>query len=201
MVDDAVGLRSHRFLHVALRLRPVRCVEDFSAEEVLGEHARESVQAHHLGVPHSHDVQTASVPWVDLQALQRLAAYILRVLDARPRPLRERVFPKGTGEIEVAFGVPWICFDSAAGIELRFLEVRLTLVVIALVGTEIDGGARRFPERLIILGIELDCFLVVLQRSSSVHGDIFLVAERDVVGRSLGARNRRNEQHSCQAIL
>src|SRR5205823_13995477 len=122
---------------------------DFSAEEVLGEHARESVQAHHLGVPHSHDVQTASVPWVDLQALQRLAADILRVLDARPRPLSEGVFPKGTGEIEVALGVPWTCFDSAAGIELRFLELRPKLVVIALGRTEIDRVARRLPACLL----------------------------------------------------
>ena len=103
--------------------------------------------------------------------------------------------------MEVTLGVARIRFDGTAGIELRFLEVSFALAVVALVGAQIDRGSRRFPERLVILGIELDRFLVVLQRSGGVHGDIFFVTERDMVGRSLSARNRRNKHHSCKGIL
>ena len=123
VMEDAVRLRRDRFLHVAPGFRPAGGVEDFSAQEILGEQASEAVQSHHFGVPHPHHVQAARLPGIDLEALESFVAHILRILDSRPRPLTESVLAEGAGEIEMTLGVTGVCFDCESGVEFRGLEV------------------------------------------------------------------------------
>ena len=101
----------------------------------------------------------------------------------------------------MTLGVAWIHFDRLACIGFGGLEVRVALLVIPLVGAQIDGRSRRLPQRLVVPGVGLQRRLVMLQGSRSVHGDIFFVAEGDVVGCSLCARDRRNHQHSRKGVL
>jgi len=189
VMDDTVRLVGDGLFHVPLCLAPIGRIEDFSAEEILGEHPCESIQPHYFGVPHAHHVQTARVLGVDLEALECLSSNVTGVLNPGPGALRQRILAQGAGEIEMALGVPGIRLHGAPGVELRALEVICALVVVAFVGSQIDRGSRRFPEGLVVLGIHTDRRLVVLQSSGSMHGDVFFVAKRNVFGCRLGARN------------
>ena len=66
------GLERDRLLQVLLRVVPARFAEHLAAKEILGDHARQAVEPHHLGVPHAHHVQRAGVLRIDLERVERL---------------------------------------------------------------------------------------------------------------------------------
>jgi len=74
------------------------------------------------------------------------------------------------------FGVPYVvsiqCLDSAPRVLLRILEVESALLVVALVRPKINCRPACLPEGFVILRIQLNCFLVVLHGSGSIHGDV-----------------------------
>ena len=74
------GSISTACFEVPLRVVPAGFVEDFSAEQVLRDHAREAVQSHDLGVPLAHDVQRAGVLGIRTWRSERFVAHDRRVL-------------------------------------------------------------------------------------------------------------------------
>ena len=83
------------------------------AEEILGDHAREAVETHDLGVPHAHHVQRARMLRVQLQRVERLLADLAGVLDLVARAHGERVPPDRARQLEMSLGVVRICRDRA----------------------------------------------------------------------------------------
>ena len=78
-------------------------------------------------------MKTAGLLGVDLEALQRVAADLLRVLDPCLRSLAQRIFPQRAREMEVPFGVGRIGRDGAPRVELAGPVIEATLLVIALI--------------------------------------------------------------------
>src|SRR6266550_4829724 len=103
--------------------------------------------------------------------------------------------------MKVALGVTRIGFDGAPRVQLGILEIKTALFVVTLVRSQVDSRPRSLPERFVVLGIFLDRCFIMLQSSGSVHGDVFFVAKRDVIGGRLRARNRGCEQQSCRQVL
>ncbi len=79
-MHQSVGLHRDGLLHVARRVRPVRAVQQFAAEERAGKGALDTAQTHDFRVPDAHHMQGARMPGLQLERAHGVGTNVAGVL-------------------------------------------------------------------------------------------------------------------------
>ena len=82
----------------------------------------EAVEAHHFGVPHSHDVKAAGVLGIDLQAFEGLGADVLAYLIRARGPWVSAFFPSARARLKWPSASPGFSSTARRAYSSPFLK-------------------------------------------------------------------------------